>query len=74
MVKFKIINYLIFKDDDTILVRGNVGKALRKYSDIQITGTALADLLGKEHKVYKLKGKSERGFLLSFEEFIQLLK
>ena len=74
LIKFKIINYLLFKDDDTILVRGNVGKALRKYSDIQITGTALADLLNKEYKNYKIKGKTMKGFTLDFEEFIQILK
>ena len=74
LIKFKIINYLIFKDDNTILVRGNVGKALRKYSDIQITGTALADLLNKEYKNYKIKGKTMKGFTLDFEEFIQILK
>ena len=74
LIKFKIINYLIFKGDNTILVRGNVGKALRKYSDIQITGTALADLLNKEYKNYKIKGKTMKGFVLDFEEFIQILK
>lgn len=74
LINSKIFNYLRFKDDDNILVLNSVSKSLEKFSDIQITGTALADLLGKEHKVYKLKGKSERGFLLSFEEFIRLLK
>ena len=74
LINSKIFNYLRFKDDNNILVLNSVSKSLEKFSDIQITGTALADLLGKEHKVYKLKGKSERGFLLSFEEFIQLLK
>ena len=73
LINSKIFNYLRFKDDDNILVLNTVSKSLEKFSDIQITGTALADLLGKEHKVYKLNGKSERGFLLSFEEFIRLL-
>ena len=74
LINYQMFNYLMFKDTDTVFVLNSVSDALCKYCSIQITGTALADLLGKDNKPYKINGQTRRGFVMSFDEFISILR
>lgn len=68
-----VFPYLFINNNGEVCVRSTVGKFLNNYCGVQISGNALADLLGKSVTNHSYKGKKIKSFKFTFDEFKKII-
>jgi hypothetical protein len=57
-----------------VAVNSSVGKAMKNYSNVQVTCKAMADYMNEKYKLLSYKGGKFKGFKVSYQKFRDFLK